>query len=403
MDVTLPDIEAAARALEGVSTPTPLYVAHDLGADVPGPLYLKLENLQRTGSFKLRGAYNRLRALSTEELSRGVVAASAGNHAQGVALAARLVGTSAVVVMPRVASMAKVAATERLGATVVLAGDDFDAARAHAEALAAESGRLLVPAFDDPHVVAGQGTVALEMLDARPDLDLLVVPVGGGGLIAGVAVAAKGRNPRTRVVGVQAARVSGMIRSRAVGAPVEVPPAETIADGIAVRRPGTLTYELVSRYVDDLVTVDESELARTMLLALERLKLVVEGAGVAALAAVLAGRVPVAAERVGVVISGGNVDVGVLARLVEKGLVAEGRQLHLRTVVRDRPGELSRLLSVVAREQANVLAVEHERWHPGLDPADVEVRLVVETRDPAHAEAVRAALVAAGLDVTVVA
>ncbi|MCL8208346.1 MAG: threonine ammonia-lyase [Actinomycetia bacterium] len=403
MDVTLTDIEDAAQALEGVSAPTPLLVADDLGPDVPSPLYLKLENLQRTGSFKLRGAYNRLRVLSAEERRRGVVAASAGNHAQGVALAAQLVGTSAVVVMPRVASMAKIAATERLGATVVLAGDDFDGARAHAEALAAETGRLLVPAFDDPRVVAGQGTVALEMLDARPDLDVIVVPVGGGGLAAGVAIAAKGRNPRIRVVGVQAARVPGMIRSRAAGGPVEVAAAETIADGIAVRRPGTLTYELVERYVDDLVAVDEAELARTMLFALERLRLVVEGAGVAGLAAVFAGRVPVEAERVGVVVSGGNVDVGLLARLAEKGLVAEGRQLHLRTVVRDRPGQLSRVLAVVAAQQANVLAVEHERWHPGLDPADVEVRLVVETRDRTHADAVRAALAAAGLDVTVMA
>jgi threonine dehydratase len=399
--VTLEDIQQAQQALRGITYVTPLQESGPLSDLLNARIFFKLENLQRTGSFKLRGAYNRMRAMARDELAHGVVTASAGNHAQGVALAAHLIGTSAVVVMPEQASMTKVVNTRSYGAEVVLHGDSFDAAYQKAVEIARETGRTMIPAFEDPMVVAGQGTVGLEMLEARPHLDLLVVPVGGGGLISGIAIAAKARNPRIRVIGVQAEGAASMLRARELGRPEALPAAHTIADGIAVKRPGDLTFALIQEYVDDLVTVADHDISRAILLFLEKSKLVVEGAGAAGLAALLAGRVPLRGERVGVVVSGGNIDVSLLSRILEKGLVEEGRQLHLVTTVRDQPGQLSGMLKVVAAERANVLTVDHQRWHPGLDPTAVEIRLVLETRDGDHARDVVQALRDAGYDVRV--
>jgi threonine dehydratase len=388
--VTAKDIRAAEKALKGITYVTPLQESNALNDVLNARCFFKLENLQRTGSFKLRGAYNRMCHLTPEELQRGVVAASAGNHAQGVAL----VGTSAVVVMPELASMTKVTATEAYGAEVELAGQHFDEAFARAQEIARDTGRVLIHAFEDPLVIAGQGTVALEMLDAKPDLDVLVVPIGGGGLISGMAIAAKSRNPRIRVIGVQAEGAAAMAASRQAGHLTTLPAADTIADGIAVKRPGQLTFALIQEYVDDIVTVGDHDISRAILLFLERFKIVVEGAGAAGLAALLAGRISVGPERVGVLVSGGNIDVGLLSRLLEKGLTEEGRQLHLRAVIRDTPGQLSALLAVVAQQRANVLSVEHERWHPGINADQVEVRLVLETRDERHAKEVLAAVAA---------
>src|SRR5579875_233267 len=384
--VTLGDVREARRALRGITYVTPLQESMALNDLLRTRLFLKLESLQRTGSFKLRGAYNRMRKMAPEERQRGVVAASAGNHAQGVALAASLVGTSAVVVMPELASVAKVNATEAYGAKVELYGRHFDDAFRRAEEIREESGRILIHAFEDPLVIAGQGTVALEMLDAKPDLDILVVPIGGGGLISGIALAAKGQNPRIKIIGVQAEGSAGMVRARELGHVEALAEVSTIADGIAVKQPGTLTFSLIQQFVDDVVTVSDHDISRAILLFLERAKLVVEGAGAAALAALLSGRVAVGAERVGVVVSGGNIDVGLLSRLLEKGLTEEGRQLHLKVVIGDSPGQLSRLLALIADRQVNVLTVEHERWHPGISPNQVEVRLILETRNAAHAE-----------------
>jgi threonine dehydratase len=392
--VTAKDIRAAEKALKGITYVTPLQESNALNDVLNARCFFKLENLQRTGSFKLRGAYNRMCHLTPEELQRGVVAASAGNHAQGVALAATLVGTSAVIVMPELASMTKVTATEAYGAEVELAGQHFDEAFARAQEIARDTGRVLIHAFEDPLVIAGQGTVALEMLDAKPDLDVLVVPIGGGGLISGMAIAAKSRNPRIRVIGVQAEGAAAMAASRQAGHLTTLPAADTIADGIAVKRPGQLTFALIQEYVDDIVTVGDHDISRAILLFLERFKIVVEGAGAAGLAALLAGRISVGPERVGVLVSGGNIDVGLLSRLLEKGLTEEGRQLHLRAVIRDTPGQLSALLAVVAQQRANVLSVEHERWHPGINADQVEVRLVLETRDERHAKEVLAAVAA---------
>lgn len=406
--VTLEDVQRARTALKGITYVTPLQESNYLNylsgqadrlsssSEVEARVFLKLENLQRTGSFKLRGAYNRMRQMTPAELDRGVVAASAGNHAQGVALAATLVGTSATIVMPEGASMTKVVATRGYGAQVELYGDTFDDAYARAEELALKTGAVLIPAFEDPWVIAGQGTVGLEMLDVRPNLDAVVVPIGGGGLISGVAVAVKSQNPRIRVIGVQAEGAAAMVASRAAGHVVTSPGAHTIADGIAVKHPGEMTFGLIERYVDELVTVDDHDISRAILLFLERTKLVVEGAGAAAMAAILTNKVPLRADRIGVVVSGGNIDVSLLSRLVEKGLVEEGRQLHLTTTVGDRPGQLASLLTLVAAARANVLSVDHQRWHPGQDPADVEIRLVIETRDRAHADELLQQMVNAG-------
>ncbi|MCY0907793.1 MAG: threonine ammonia-lyase [Sulfobacillus thermosulfidooxidans] len=384
--ITLESVRQAAQALQGVTVVTPLqesvYINDLLGARV----FFKLENLQRTGSFKLRGAYNRLRQLTPEELKRGVIAASAGNHAQGVALAAGLVGTTSRIYMPEGASLTKIEATRNYGAEICLFGETFDDAYQEALRVSETTGRIMVPAFNDPMIIAGQGTVALEMLDERPNLDVLVVPVGGGGLIGGIAMAAKAQNCRVKVIGVQTESVPAMAQSRKAGRLVPASNGRTIADGIAVKTPGDLTYALVERYVDDIVTVSEQEISRAILIFLERSKLVVEGAGAVGLAAMLAGKIPLGMGTVGVVVSGGNIDVTLLNRIIEKGLVEEGRQVHLKTTVGDRPGQLAKVLRRVAELHANVIRVEHERWSPTLSPAEVAIQMVLETRNREHVQ-----------------
>lgn len=399
MDKGFPAIEEvrqAARALAGVTYRTPLQESSYINDLLGGRVFFKLENLQRSGSFKLRGAYNRIRQLTPTELKAGVVAASAGNHAQGVALAAGLVGTTAVIVMPEGASLTKIEATKAYGAEVYLHGQTFDDAFHEAERIRDRSGRVLIHAFDDPAVVAGQGTVGLEMMDERPTLDVLVVPVGGGGLISGVALAAKALNPGVKVIGVQAAGAAAMVESVRQHRLVPAESVRTIADGIAVKHPGALTFRMIEHYVDELVTVDEHDISRAILIFLERSKLLVEGAGAVGLAALLAGKVPLRNHNVATVVSGGNIDVTLLNRIIEKGLVEEGRQVQFRTVIGDRPGQLVQLLNHVARERANVLRVQHERWDPGLSPAEVRVDLVVETRDAQHVRELLDSLEAAG-------
>ncbi|MHB1953696.1 MAG: threonine ammonia-lyase [Sulfobacillus sp.] len=384
--VSLEDVRRAQQALQGVTFTTPLQESGYINDLLGGRVFFKLENLQRAGSFKLRGAYNRLRRLTADELRRGVVAASAGNHAQGVALAAGLVGTTALIFMPLGASMTKIEATRGYGAEVRLFGDTFDDAYRKALETAQETGRVMIPAFDDPDIVAGQGTVGLEILDERPNVDAILVPVGGGGLIAGIALSVKERHPGVKIIGVQAQGAAAMVMSRQAG---EIRPAlsvRTIADGIAVKRPGDLTFSLIQQYVDEMVTVTEHDISRAILIFLERSKLVVEGAGAVGLAALLSGAVPVSLGTIGTVVSGGNIDVTLLNRIIEKGLVEEGRQLHMKTVVGDRPGQLSRLLAHIAVLQANVIRVEHERWNPRISPAEVSIEVVVETRNQQHIE-----------------
>ena len=396
--VGLDDVRAARVLLEGVSRTTPLEGLRGLSEQVGAPVLLKCENLQRTGSFKIRGAYVRIARLSGPERARGVVAASAGNHAQGVALAASLLGCAATVFMPEAAPLPKVAATLGYGASVRHAGHTVDEALLAAYAFAAETGAVLIHPFDHVDVIAGQGTVGLEVLEQRPDVRTVVVCTGGGGLVAGIAAAVKGLRPDVRVVAAQASGAAAFPASLRAGRPVPLQTMSTMADGIAVGCPGQVTFAHVRDLVDDVVTVDEEALSRALLVCLERAKLVVEPAGAAALAAVMEdpGGFP---GPVVAVLSGGNIDPLLLNKVVRHGLVAAGRFQALRVAVPDRPGELARLLGVLAGTGANVLDVEHSRTGRGLHVEQVEVALQLETRGRAHGEDVLAGLAVAGYSV----
>ena len=392
--IGLADVERARERLAGVVRATPLIERGSLSRLAGRRVLLKPEHLQRTGSFKIRGAYNFLAALSPGEAPE-VVAGSAGNHAQGVALAAALTGRRATVFMPAGASLPKVEATRGYGATVRLSGDSVDECMAAARAYADGVGAVLVPPFDDHLVIAGQGTIGLEVADEAPDAGTVVVPVGGGGLLAGTATALAAVRPGTRVVGVEAAGAAGMRAALDAGGCVDLPGLATMADGIAVLRAGELTLRHVQAYVDDVVTVTEEEISGALLLLLERAKALVEPASAVGLAAVLGGRVAGDGPVV-VVLSGGNVDPQLLGRILDHGLSAAGRYLVLRVVLGDRPGALASLTAAVAGLRVNVLDVEHHRSgvEVGLDEA--ELRLTLETRDRGHGEEVVAALSSAG-------
>jgi len=396
--VTLADIQQARQRISSLVHRTPLLSSATLSAMTGASVLLKAENLQRTGSFKLRGAANRIAQLSPAERKRGVIAASAGNHAQGVALAASRMGIPCVIVMPRRASLAKVEATRGYGAQVELAGDSYDDAQRRAKALADERRLVLVHPFDDAQVIAGQGTIGLEILEDAPDVRLVVVPIGGGGLIGGIAAAVKAKAPRVRVVGVQAAAAPACVESLRGGRRVAVRPRPTVADGIAVGRPGKLPLELIRRYVDDVVTVDEEDITRTMVLLLERCKQVVEGAGAAALAALMAGKAGQPRGKAVAILSGGNIDPTVIDRVVEHGLAHAGRYLVLRVVLLDRPGQLARLLNAIAEAEGNVQDVSHVRRGLHLAIEQVEVQVTVETRGPDHIQQVLERLAASGYE-----
>ena len=397
--LTRADIDAARGRIAGALPHFPLERSERLSTIAGGPVFLKLENLQPTGSFKERGALNRLLTLPPEAKAAGVVAGSAGNHAQGLAAHAARLGVRCTIVMPVGTPLVKVTATRELGAQVVLHGRGYDEAFAEAARRAAEGGLTLVHGFDDVMVMAGTGTIGLEVMDEAPDLGTVVVPIGGGGLIAGIAVAVKETRPQARVIGVQSARVPSMKAALEAGAPVEVPPAPTLADGIAVRRVGALTLPLVQRYVDDIVTVDEEELAGAVLFLLEREKAVAEGAGAAAVAALLHGRVAAGAGTTVAIVSGGNIDVNVLARIIERGLVKDGRLVRLRVRIGDHPGDLHRVLGVVAEARANIVEVEHNRAFTKVDLDETVVDLTIETRGPEHVRDLEAALASAKYEI----
>ncbi|MCU0264908.1 MAG: threonine ammonia-lyase [Actinomycetia bacterium] len=398
--VTLADVEAARELLRGVARRTPLEGSRPLSERVGGPVHLKCENLQRAGSFKIRGAYTRMVRLSSDERARGVVAASAGNHAQGVALAASMLGLRSTVFMPEGAPIPKVQATRGYGADIRFVGETIDTALDAAREFEAETGAVLIHPFDHVDIVAGQGTCGLEILEQCPDVRTVVVCTGGGGLLAGIAVAVRGTRPDVRVVGVQAERAAAYPASLAAGHPVALASMATMADGIAVGRPGDVPFELVRRYVDEIRTVPEPMLSRALLLCLERAKLVVEPAGAAAVAALLddpgAFEPPVVA-----VLSGGNIDPLLLLRVLRHGLTAAGRFLSVRVTVPDRPGNLAGLLGVLAESDANVLEVAHHRTERALSHDEVAIDVELETRGPAHTEAVLARLATAGFTVHV--
>jgi len=399
--VGLDDIRAARALLEGVSRTTPLEGLRGLSEQVGAPVLLKCENLQRTGSFKIRGAYVRIARLTDEQRALGVVAASAGNHAQGVALAASLLGCASTVFMPEAAPLPKVAATAAYGASIRHAGHTVDQALLAAYAFAAETGAVLIHPFDHVDVIAGQGTVGLEVLEQRPDVRTVVVCTGGGGLVAGIAAAVKGLRPDVRVVAAQASGAASFPASLRAGRPVPLETMSTMADGIAVGCPGQVTFPHVRDLVNDVVTVDEEALSRALLLCLERAKLVVEPAGAAALAAVMEDPTAFAGPVVAV-LSGGNIDPLLLSKVVRHGLVAAGRFQSLRVAIPDRPGELARLLAVLAGTGANVLDVEHSRTGRGLHVDEVEVALQLETRGRPHSADVVAGLAGSGYSVTTV-
>jgi len=380
---TIADLEAARERLEGVARVTPVSQSETLGRRAGRPVWLKAENLQRTGSFKIRGAANKLATLTPEERERGVVAASAGNHAQAVAWAAREAGIKATIYVPEDAPMAKVDATRGYGAEVVLSGSGYDEAEAASRA-SVDAGATFVHAFEDPVVIAGQGTLGLELAEQLPDVSTVVVPIGGGGLASGIAIALRDRLPRVRIVGVQCESFAPLVPDGKVGG-------FTIADGIAVKRPGKLTSVVLEELLDDVVTVADDEIAAAIVLLLERVKLVVEGAGAASVAAVVAGRVggegPVCA-----ILSGGNIDASTLIEVSRYSLTKGGRFLAVRTLIRDRPGSLVELLTLIAGERVNVIDVEHLREGFDIPLGDTAVELLLQTRDEEHCREVLARL-----------
>ena len=389
--VSVDEVRAARELLAGVARTTPLEGSRALSDRVGGPVWLKCENLQRTGSFKIRGAYVRIARLSAQERGHGVVAASAGNHAQGVALAASLVGCRATVFMPESAPLPKIAATRAYGAEVRLEGHTVDEALVAARIFSEQTGAVLIHPFDHVDVIAGQGTVGLEILEQCPDVKTVVVSTGGGGLVSGIATAVKGTHPDVTIVSAQAAGAAAYPPSLEVGMPVALPSMATMADGIAVGKPGEVCFAHVKELVDRVVKVDEDSMARALLLALERAKLVVEPAGAAALAAIVDD--PKAFEPpVVCVLSGGNVDPLLLMKVVRHGLIAGGRFLSLRVRIPDRPGALAALLQVLADAAANVLDIEHQRTGRTLHLDEVEVEMQLETRGSEHSDAVLRAL-----------
>jgi len=389
-------VQAARQRLRGAIDETPCPHSHTLSELSGSTVHIKLENLQMTGSFKERGAANLLLQLDEGERRRGVVAASAGNHGLAVAFHAARLGIPATIVMPTYAPLIKVTSARHYGAEVILDGENYDEAYERARAVERASGGVFVHPFDDPRVVAGQGTLGLELLAQVEALDAVLVPVGGGGLIAGVALAIKSQRPAVRVIGVEAAAMSPLLRSLQAHERVRVPPAPTIADGIAVRQVGEVTFDLARTYVDDVVTVSEEELANAILLLLEIEKTVVEGAGAAPLAALLNRPLGLAGRRVALVLSGGNIDVTMLARIIERGLVKDGRLVRLGVVLQDRPGALARLTALIGEERANIVQIEHDRAFSRQAIGVSEVELTLETSGRKQIDALKGRLEAAG-------
>ena len=389
-------VEAARVRLRDTIYQTPCPYSETLSELTGTSCHVKLENLQMTGSFKERGAANLLLQLDEAERRRGVVAASAGNHGLAVAFHAERLGIQATIVMPTYAPLIKVTSARRYGAEVILDGANYDEAYEQAWARVTQGGAIFVHPFDDPRVVAGQGTLGLELLEQVEGLDAVIAPVGGGGLIAGIGLALKARRPSVRLIGVQATAVPAMQRSLHARGRVRVPAAPTIADGIAVRQVGEVTFDLVTRLVDDIVTVDEEELANAILLLLEIEKTVVEGAGAAPLAALLNRPLGLEGRRVALVLSGGNIDVTMLARIIERGLVKDGRLVRLGVVLRDRPGTLARLTALIADEGVNILQIEHDRAFSRQAIGATEVALTLETSGRKQIDALKHRLEAAG-------
>ena len=392
--LTLDKIYHAAFVLKKVARKTDLIRATKLSKQCE--LYLKTENLQETGSFKLRGAYYKISQLTEEEKSRGIIACSAGNHAQGVAMAATQSGIQSLICMPDGAPISKVEATKQLGAEVRLVKGAYDDAYATALQLQEDTGATFIHPFDDDEVIAGQGTIGLEILDELENPDAVVVPIGGGGLISGVAYAIKHLNPNVKIYGVQAAGAASMVKSQQEGTPITLDQAETFADGIAVKHPGDITYQLVEQYVDEIVTVSEDEIAAAILALIEKQKVISEGAGAVSVAAVLFHKLPVEGKKVVCIVSGGNIDVNILSRVITRGLLTSGRNVSLTIALTDKPGQLQEVSEIIARCGGNVVSVHHDRSDANMAITSCFLKLGLETRDHAQIVQIQKELTQAG-------
>ena len=392
--LTLDKIYHAAFVLKKVARKTDLIRATKLSKQCE--LYLKTENLQETGSFKLRGAYYKISQLTEEEKSRGIIACSAGNHAQGVAMAATQSGIQSLICMPDGAPISKVEATKQLGAEVRLVKGAYDDAYATALQLQEDTGATFIHPFDDDEVIAGQGTIGLEILDELENPDAVVVPIGGGGLISGVAYAIKHLNPNVKNYGVQAAGAASMVKSQQEGTPITLDQAETFADGIAVKHPGDITYQLVEQYVDEIVTVSEDEIAAAILALIEKQKVIAEGAGAVSVAAVLFHKLPVEGKKVVCIVSGGNIDVNILSRVITRGLLTSGRNVSLTIALTDKPGQLQEVSEIIARCGGNVVSVHHDRSDANMAITSCFLKLGLETRDHAQIVQIQKELTQAG-------
>jgi threonine dehydratase len=390
--ITFVDIEEARERIKEQIYLSPFPYSETVSRMTGNRIFFKLENLQITGSFKERGALNRLLTLAPEQTQRGVITASAGNHGMAVAFQCQRLNTAATIVMPLTAPLIKIARVRQYGAQSILYGNDYDSALAEALRLSQESRLTFISPFDDPLIVAGQGTIGLELYEQNPDLEAVIVPVGGGGLIAGIALALKTLKPKIRVIGVQAKAVPSMQAALKNGKPVQVPPATTIADGIAVRAVGAIPLELVIRYVDEIVTVSEGEIANAVLLLLEIEKTVAEGAAATALAAVMNKKVSLSKKSVGLIVSGGNIDMNLISRIIEKGLIQDGRLSRISVVISDRPGSLARLSQRVAELGANILQIGQTRGFGEMAIGETEVELILETTGAEHIERIHRAL-----------
>lgn len=395
----LKSIELAAERLNGVIHKTAVSSSRIFSQLSGAELYLKCENLQKTGSFKVRGAYNKIASLSAGGERPALIASSAGNHAQGVAYAASAIGAKSTIVMPRNTPIAKISATQDYGAEVVLHGDCYDDAYEHAMALQKESGAVFVHPFNDEEVIAGQGTISLEILKALPTVNAVLIPAGGGGLLAGMAACIKQINPSVRVIGVQAEQADAVVRSFKASKVVATETSATIADGIAVKRPGEITTNIIRQFVDEMVTVTDNEIAEAILLLLERTKMLVEPAGAASLAAAINRKVDLEGKRVVCVLSGGNIDVGFIHKVVERGLVTWGRQMRFQTVMKDAPGNLQRFSALVAGCGANIIMVQHDRLSTNLQIGDAILHIACEVSSREHGRQLIQALEADGYQV----
>ncbi|HZG71402.1 MAG TPA: threonine ammonia-lyase [Chondromyces sp.] len=382
--LNIDDIIIAREKMKGVVYTTPLDYSKTFSRLSHNEVYLKLENLQKTGSFKVRGSYNKLISLSEEELKKGVIAASAGNHAQGVAYSSQMLNVPCTIVMPKGAPLSKVLATKHYGAEVILEGGTFDDALSYALELKEQKGATFIHAFDDEAIIAGQGTAGLEIIDQLPDVEAIICPVGGGGLIAGIAMAVKEKNPHISVYGVQTLACPSMRQSLSENKPVMVESTPTMADGIAVKKPGQKNFEIVQKYVDDIYCVDEMEIARTMLMVLERNKLLVEGSGASSLAALLYEKLQLKEKKVVAVLSGGNVDMNFISRIIEHGMVESGRYASFTVTLKDKPGELQKVLNSITDLDANIQSVNLNRIGKNIHPGYAELEISVETKNHDH-------------------